>query len=176
MKKSVILFTLMLIAVVRASAADTYTSLWQRYDKAAAAWQPRTAIAVLDKIIVRATAEKAYGHLVKAQVARGGLTIQISPDSLDAVAAQMAAEEQRAKSPVLRAVYATALGKLYAMQQRGINRKAYQQKSRDCFARALKDPDLLAKTQAKTYEPAVERRDMSKAFGGDLLHVVAGEA
>ena len=37
MKKSVILFTLMLIAVVRASAADTYTSLWQRYDKAAAA-------------------------------------------------------------------------------------------------------------------------------------------
>ena len=80
----------MLIAVVRASAADTYTSLWQRFDKAAAAWQPRTAIAVLDKIIVRATAEKAYGHLVKAQIARGGLTIQISPDSLDAVAAQMA--------------------------------------------------------------------------------------
>ena len=176
MKKSVILFTLMLIAVVRASAADTYTSLWQRFEKADAVWQPRTAIAVLDKIIMRATAEKAYGHLVKAQIARGGLTIRISPDSLDAVAAQMAAEEQRAKSPVLRAVYATALGKLYAMQQRGINRKAYQQKSRDCFARALKDPDLLAKTPAKTYEPAVERRDMSKAFGGDLLHVVAGEA
>ena len=106
MKKSVILFTLMLIAVVQASAADTYTSLWQRYDKAAAAWQPRTAIAVLDKIIVRATAEKAYGHLVKAQIARGGLTIQISPDSLDAVAAQMAAEE-----PISRRA-ATALPEL----------------------------------------------------------------
>ena len=176
MKKSVILFSLMLIAVVRASAADTYTSLWQRYDKAVAGWQPRTAIAVLDKIIVRATAENAYGHLLKAQIARGGMTIQVSPDSLDAVAVQMAAAEQRAKSPALRAVYATALGKLYAMQQRGVNRKEYQQKSRECFARALKDPDLLAKTQSKTYEPAVERGEMSRAFGGDLLHVLAGEA
>ena len=141
--------------------ADNYTALWKQWETAVNKDLPQSQIDILNQIITKSTAEKAYGHLVKAQIARGGLTIQISPDSLDAVAAQMAAEEQRAKSPVLRAVYATALGKLYAMQQRGINRKAYQQKSRDCFARpARQDPgqDLRARRGASGYEQGVRRR------------------
>ncbi len=176
MKRLSILLCLALMVAMRAWAADTYTSLWQQYNDAVDKGQPRTAIGVLDQITSRATTDKAYGHLVKAQIARGCLAIEISPDSLTPVAQRMEKAEQQAKDPVLRAVYATVLGNLYAKSVMFEDQEDAKKRSREYYTIALKDKDLLAKTQAKVYEPTVERGYISKSFGGDLLHVIGCEA
>lgn len=176
MKRTLTLFCLALMATIDAWAADSYTSLWQRYNNAVNKAQPRTAIQVLDQIILQATANKAYGHLVKAQIARGNHTIEISPDSLMPITTQMVKAYQQAKDPVLKAVYATALGNLYSHSSMFDDKQDAEKRSREYYAAALKDKDRLAKTQAKTYEPTVEKGYIDKVFNGDLLHVIGCEA
>lgn len=175
MKRAFTIFCLVLITTMSAWAADTYTSLWQRYNNAITKGQPRTGIEVLDQIIQRATSGKDYGHLVKAQIAKGNLTIEISPDSLTPVATQMENTWKKTKDPVLQAVYATVLGNLYSNTSLFDDQEDAAKRSKEYYAAALKNPDLLAKTQAKTYEPTVEKGYIDKAFGGDLLHVIGCE-
>ena len=176
MKRYITLFCLVVMATMGTWAADSYTSLWQRYNNAVNKSLPRTAIEVLDQIIQQATTNKAYGHLVKAQIARGNQITEISPDSLMPVTTQMEKAYKQAKDPALKAVYATVLGNLYNHSSMFDDQQDAEKKSRDYYAAALKNKDLLAKTQAKTYEPTVEKGYIDKVFNGDLLHVIGCEA
>ena len=60
----------MIFAVVMplAAMADSYTSLWKKYDAARAKDHPKTVLEVLGKISEKAKSERAYGQLLKAQV------------------------------------------------------------------------------------------------------------
>ena len=69
MKKSTVLSILMALLMPLAAAADTYTSLWKQYDTALQKDHPQTALDVLSQIVGKATRERAYGHLLKAQLA-----------------------------------------------------------------------------------------------------------
>ena len=67
MKKILQLLTFMLWVPVFCGA-QTYTSLWKKVQAAEYRDQPRTQIRLLDDIITKATAEKKYGQLLKAEV------------------------------------------------------------------------------------------------------------
>lgn len=45
--------------------ADSYTSLWKKYDAAVGKDHPQTALKVLAQISDKAEKERAYGHLLK---------------------------------------------------------------------------------------------------------------
>ncbi len=176
MRKLVFLLSLLFLSTAMVTAAESYTALWKQYYAEAEEWHPRTGMALLDKIITRATAEKEYGHLIKAQICRSSMMVQLSPDSFDIEVARMERAEAAATEPVLKAVYATVLGKLYRDDYQYANKDGYEAKYRACFARALQDKDRLAHTQARVYEPLVVRGGYASVFDDDLLHVIGFEA
>ena len=176
MRKLVFLLSLLFLSTVTVTAVESYATLWKQYYTAAEEWHPRTGMTLLDKIITRATAEKEYGHLVKAQIFRSSMMVQLSPDSFDIEVASMERAEATATEPVLKAVYATVLGKLYRDNGQYAHKDEYQAKCRDWFARALQDKDRLAHTQARVYEPLVVSGGYASVFDNDLLHVIGFEA
>lgn len=76
---------------------------------------PKTQIAIIQQIEKKALSEKQYGQLLKAQLKRGALQADITPDSLDANVKRLERQYHSFSDPALKAVYATALGKTYMM-------------------------------------------------------------
>ncbi len=79
MKKGLTLIITLLLALPMALSAQTYDELWEAYDKKQRNDLPRSAIKVLDSIVVKAEKEKKYGHLLKAMTERANMNELISP-------------------------------------------------------------------------------------------------
>lgn len=163
----------LLLMVCQSALADSYDALWKQFDVAMAKDLPKTALGVLQQIEKRAKADKQYGSLLKASVCRGALQSSISPDSLLSEVKRIEAEELAVRNtePVLAAVYQSALAQLYLSN--------YNLRDRDgktaqaFFDLSLQNPELLAKTQAKGYEPMLKPGVDARIFNNDLLHVLA---
>ncbi len=153
--------------------ADTYPALWKKVTEAQAKDLPRTQMEWLDKIIDKAQKGADYGQLLKAQLLRASAQTQIAPDSAEVELSKLESIASNAKDPVMKAVYATVLGKLYEQRQGNDDAKA---KSTHWFAVAMEQPTLLAQHKCMEYAPAVVEGVDSKIFNDDLLHVVGMEA
>lgn len=154
--------------------ADTYTSMWKKVSEAQAKNQPQTQIEWLNRIAVKAETTGDWGHLLRAILLRASTQIDISPDSADTEINRVQHLETTAKKAALKAVYQSALGKIYAMRANGDT--AILNKSRQWFHKSLSDPEMLAKTKATAFEPAFIEGQDSKIFYDDLLHVLGMEA
>ena len=163
---------------------QNYTALWKQYAIAQEKDLPKTQLSVLEKIASKAEREKAYGQLLAAELRIVAVQTQIAPDSLSPEIAKLkkkvavyggtqAKDYQDGSNPVLAAVYAGALGKLY---KNAYVLKNHQQNSEEFYAWALRNPDLLAAQKAAGFKPVVVDGVDSKIFGNDLLHVLAIEA
>ena len=115
MRKSILLIFLIAILVTNVAMADSYTSLWKKVDNAAKKDLPKTELKLLQQISGKASSDKAYGHLLKAQVCMANVRRLISPDSLSIDVARIERLEREASSsdPVLAAVYQSVLGHFY---------------------------------------------------------------
>ncbi|MFA6719203.1 MAG: hypothetical protein WCS15_08985, partial [Prevotella sp.] len=111
MKKLVYLMAMMLLPL--SVFGQTYSSLWKRVADAESKDLPKTQIEWLGRIIDKAQTEKQYGHLLKAELLQAAVQTQISPDSMDASVEHITKLAESAKDPVLEAIYACALGKIY---------------------------------------------------------------
>lgn len=173
MRKKAFITIIMALLLPLAAMADSYASLWKQYDAAAKKDHPRTQIKVLTSIIEKATRERAYGHLLKAQLMSAQAITAISPDSLVPAVAQLEAAESAAEptNKVLAAVYESALGSIY--KQNPSLADDAEAKSKAYFKKSLSNPDLLSKTLTSGYEPFVVDGVDSRYFYDDLLHVVA---
>ena len=80
MKKSIILLIVMVMPMFL--FGQTYKSLWNQVEEAEQKDLPKTEYEVLQKIVKKATKEKAYGHLLKAELEAAQVMAEISPDSL----------------------------------------------------------------------------------------------
>lgn len=163
------LLTALLCALPLPMMADNYAGLWKQYEQAQQKDLPKTELQVLDNIISKATKERAYGHLVKAQMLRVSVQSTISPDSLAPDRARMEDIYGKTQDKALHAVYAVTIGRMYQVDSED---SESQQKAKQYFAAALADPDALAAKTDKSYEPVVEVGVDSKVFGHDLLHVI----
>lgn len=167
MKRNILSLLIALFATMQV-AAQTYDNLWKQAEINAQKDQPKSEIAVMKKIIAKASAAKDYGQLLAAEIRQMTLWKEISADSLTPNVKRMEAELQKVKDPVLKAVRYAVLGKVY----RDMNEK----KSQEFFKKALEQPELLAKHTSTEYVPLTLKGVDGSSFNNDLLHLIGFEA
>ena len=199
MKRNILSLLIALFATMQV-AAQTYDNLWKQAEIIAQKDQPKSEIAVMKKIIAKASAAKDYGQLLAAEMRQMTLWREISPDSLTPHVKRMEAEVLKVKDPALKAVRYAVLGKVYrdspygievdevaldpsddvsldqsassSLSQRNVNLK----KSREFFKKALEQPELLAEHTSTEYVPLTQKGVDGSSFNNDLLHLIGFEA
>lgn len=167
MKRNILSLLVALFATMQV-AAQTYDNLWKQAEINAQKDQPKSEIAVMKKIIAKASAAKDYGQLLAAETRQMTLWNEISADSLTPNVKRMEAEVLKVKDPALKAVRYAVLGKVYC----DMNEK----KSQEFFKKALEQPELLAKHTSTEYVPLTLKGVDGSSFNNDLLHLIGFEA
>lgn len=167
MKRNILSLLIALFATMQV-AAQTYDNLWKQAEIIAQKDQPKSEIAVMKKIIAKASAAKDYGQLLAAEMRQTTLWKEISVDSLTPNVKRMEAELLKVKDPALKAVRYAVLGKVY----RDMNEK----KSQEFFKKALEQPELLARHTSTEYVPLTLKGVDGSSFNNDLLHLIGFEA
>lgn len=167
MKRNILSLLIALFATMQV-AAQTYDNLWKQAEINAQKDQPKSEIAVMKKIIAKASAAKGYGQLLAAEIRQMTLWKEISADSLTPNVKRMEAEVLKVNDPALKAVRYAVLGKVY----RDMNEK----KSQEFFKKALGQPELLARHTSAEYVPLTLKGVDGSSFNNDLLHLIGFEA
>ena len=167
MKRNILSLLIALFATMQV-AAQTYDNLWKQAEINAQKDQPKSEIAVMKKIIAKASAAKDYGQLLAAETRQMTLWNEISADSLMPNVKRMEAEVLKVNDPALKAVRYAVLGKVYC----DMNEK----KSQEFFKKALEQPELLAKHTSTEYVPLTLKGVDGSSFNNDLLHLIGFEA
>ena len=103
MKRNILSLLIALFATLQV-AAQTYDNLWKQAEIIAQKDQPKSEIAVMKKIIAKASAAKDYGQLLAAETRQMTLWNEISADSLTPNVKRMEAEVLKVNDPALKAV------------------------------------------------------------------------
>ena len=175
-KPRLLSFALALLMPV-AAMADTYTSLWKQYEAAVRKDHPQTVLKVLAQISGKAAKERAYGHLLKAQVTAVDYQSQVAPDSLQPAVERLQQCERAAVGSgdkVLAAVYESVLGSVYTSNPRTFDDA--DAVGKQYYAKSMANPDALADAYATGYEPFVVDGVDSKYFYDDMLHIIGMRA
>ncbi len=167
MKRNILSLLVALFATLQV-AAQTYDNLWKQADIIAQKDQPKSEIAVMKKIIAKASTAKDYGQLLAAEIRQMTLWNEISADSLEPNVKRMEAEVLKVNDPALKAVRYAVLGKVYC----DMNEK----KSQEFFKKALEQPELLARHTSAEYVPLTQKGVDGSSFNNDLLHLIGFEA
>lgn len=167
MKRNILSLLVALFATLQV-AAQTYDNLWKQAEINAQKDQPKSEIAVMKKIIARASAAKDYGQLLAAETRQMTLWNEISADSLTPNVKRMEAEVLKVKDPALKAVRYAVLGKVYCDMK--------EKKSQEFFKKALEQPELLARHTSAEYVPLTQKGVDGSSFNNDLLHLIGFEA
>ena len=167
MKRNILSLLIALFATMQV-AAQTYDNLWKQAEINAQKDQPKSEIAVMKKIIAKASAAKDYGQLLAAEIRQMTLWKEISADSLTPNVKRMEAEVLKVNDPALKAVRYAVLGKVYC----DMNEK----KSQEFFKKALEQPELLARHTSAEYVPLTLKGVDGSSFNNDLLHLIGFEA
>ncbi len=152
---------------------QTYQQLWKQVDEAQQKDLPQTAIGYLQKIEAKAQKERAYGQLLKSTLLHSRLQSEVSSDSLRPAVSRLEQQLESVSDSALEAVYATVLSRIYAENPQLTDDN--EQVSNTYYKRATAHPELLARTQTKTYAPFVIKGSDSEAFADDLLSVIGWE-
>lgn len=167
MKRNILSLLIALFATMQV-AAQTYDNLWKQAEINAQKDQPKSEIAVMKKIIAKASAAKDYGQLLAAEMRQMTLWKEISADSLSPNLKRMETEVLKVNDPALKAVRYAVLGKVYC----DMNEK----KSQEFFKKALEQPELLARHASTEYVPLTLKGVDGSSFNNDLLHLIGFEA
>ncbi len=191
MKRNILTLLISLLVMAQTSA-QTYSNLWKQAGEMRDKDLPKSEIAVMKKIIDKATLAKDYGQLLAAEMNRASLWYAISPDSLAPAIKRMEVKAAQAQDPVLQAVWYAALGKMLRTGEEdvvvdraqpiewGENEveadSEYRSKATECFRKALARPELLASHLSTEYTPLTLKGMDGATFGNDMLHVIGFEA
>lgn len=167
MKRNILTLLIALLALQQ-TVAQTYDNLWKQAEINAQKDRPKSEIAVMKKIIAKASAAKDYGQLLAAETRQMTLWNEISADSLMPNVKRMEAEVLKVNDPALKAVRYAVLGKVYC----DMNEK----KSQEFFKKALEQPELLAKHASTEYVPLTLKGVDGSSFNNDLLHLIGFES
>ncbi len=149
---------------------QTYDALWQQVEKASNDDLPKTRMEVLAKIKLKAAAEHAYGHLLKASLCYVEAQASVAPDSLRPEVERLEEQENAASDKVLKAVYDALLYRIYTFNFSADNGEATAAAYR---VKAMENPELLATVADAAFKPLVTIGKDNSVFGGDMLSVIA---
>lgn len=173
MKRTIIATFIAMLLLPMAAMADSYTSLWKKYDGAVRKDHPQTVLKVLAQISGKAEKERAYGHLLKAQVAQLDWVVQLSRDSIPVVAERLKScgdAAERKGDLVLAAVYQSVMGKMYTLYRYAFDDA--KELGAEYFRRSMGHPEALAAAYCTSYMPFVEDGVDSKYYYDDMLHII----
>ena len=173
MKRTIIATFIAMLLLPMAAMADSYTSLWKKYDGAVKKDHPQTVLKVLAQISGKAEKERAYGHLLKAQVAQLDWMSQLSRDSIPVVAERLKScgdAAERKGDLVLAAVYQSVMGKMYTQYRYAFDDA--KELGAEYFRRSMEHPEALAAAYCTSYMPFVEDGVDSKYYYDDMLHII----
>ena len=161
---------LLITMVPDCATAQSLSNLWQQEKKAEKNDLPQSQIKVLRQIEEKATKEKAFGHILKAQVKEMQVLHRISPDSLGPAVKRLEAKEEVAGDATLRAVYDAILATVYEnfnqLTDKAKEKADYYKK------KAMANPDALAQSKDESYEPIAVRGRNANIFNNDMLSVI----
>ena len=147
---------------------QSYSSLWKKVAEAQEKDLPKSEYAALQQIVKKATKDKAYGQLLKAELQGAQAMASVAPDSLQPELSRIKQRGEAATDEVLKVVYQTILHK--------VSNENYD------LRLGYKKPDLtpelcdkLAKVKDDNYSPMVIKGIDADIFNHDLLHVVGYE-
>ena len=172
-------FIVLLISLVMPFAlfGQTYSALWKKVEQAGEKDLPKTQYEVLQQIVEKASKEKAYGQLLKAELMGAQVMRSIAPDSLKPAMERMSERCETIQDEVLKTIYQTVLYKVY-----NDNIILFVTPGKGTSEPAYKKPELtenlcrkLAQVKDTTYDPFVKEGTDSKIFDHDLLSVVGYE-
>ena len=149
MKKIIILLMAMTLSHISAGA-DSFSSLWKQVETAQQKDLPKTVVELLDKIALKAEAERAYGHLLKAQIYGMQVRSEVAPDSLKGDVERFRQKAEGEKNAAVKAVMCSALGTIYRNNP-SLSDEA-DTLSRHYYALSLADPKMLASQKSSGYE------------------------
>ena len=171
MTRMIISLLAALLLTTMTSRSQTYQQLWKQVEQAQEKDLPKTAIDQLGKISRKARKEQAYGQLLKASLLQTRLQGEVSPDSLEPALLRIEQEANGSGNEALKAVWYTVLSKVY--EQCG---KDYAAKATAFHQKAIAQPNILARTQAGTFEPfVIKGKDSKTYYGDDLLSIIGTE-
>ncbi len=173
MKKLALSIVVALALLPVSMFGQSYSALWKQADEAADKDLPKTRIGILEKIEAKARAEKAYGQLLKAGLLKARVAAEVAPDSLRPAVDRLAAQCHGADDPVLKAVCAAVLYRIYTANP-DVDDSASVLAGR-YKAMAMADVGALARTKADAFSPMVTEGYNGKIFGDDMLSVVGYE-
>ena len=181
MKRNILTLLISLLVMAQAGA-QTYSNLWKQAGEMRNKDLPKSEMAVMKKIIDKATLAKDYGQLLAAELNRASLSYAISPDSMAPAIKRMEVKAAQAQDPVLQAVWYAALGKLYRIAHVDMSGMGGNDMSDATandtiyFRKALARPELLASHLSTEYTPLTLKGMDGATFGNDMLHVIGFEA
>ncbi len=147
----------MTIGVSMYMLAQSYDALWKQYRGFADKDQPKSALAILEKIKTKAEKEKSYGNLLAALLREVNHQREISNDSGKVFRKRLEERMKNTNDGVMKTLYRLA-------ERGGVNVDSL-----------LTSPDSMLYKRANTTDPWVPflttGKD-SKIFNNDLLHVI----
>ena len=166
MKKSIILLFVSLMPMFL--FGQSYKALWSKVTEAEEKDLPQTEYAELQKIVKKATKEKAYGQLLKAELQSAQVMAEIAPDSLKPTMMEMKQRCETVKDEVLKTVWQTVLWR--------VSSKNYS------LGLGVEEPELtealcqkMARLKDDAYSPMIVKGIDAGIFNNDLLHVIGYE-
>lgn len=139
------------------------SSLWKDFATAQTKDQPKTAIAILQRIQVKAEQRKSYGDLLMALSKELSVQGDVSQDSLVAAENRFVAKMNawRKTNGVLATLCQTVMNDRFGVPQV------------DSLLASKDAPVYLKKNEAWAYRPFIEKGVDSRYFDNDLLSVIA---
>ena len=167
MKKNLLILILLSVMPIL-TWGQTYQALWKKVSEAERKDLPQTAYNAVQEIVEKATKEKAYGQLLKAELKGAQVKASISPDSLQPAVEALAKRAAQIDDEVLKTVYQTVLWKVNETKE---DPEGLYQKPKLTEALCEK----LAQVKDDAYEPFVITGSDSKLFDHDLLSIIGYE-
>lgn len=149
-------------------SGQNYSTMWKQVRDAERNDLPKTQYEVLQQIVKKASKERAYGHLLKAELTGAKVLSSISPDSLKPAVQRIEKRSRGAMDDVLRVVYQTVLYRV-CRDNTSLEMKAEKPQLTEALCRQL------AQVSDKSYEPFVVEGSDSYVFGHDLLSIIGYE-
>ena len=166
MKKSIFLFIAIMMPMFL--FGQSYKALWSQVMAAEDKDLPQTEYKVLQKIVKKATNEKAYGHLLKAELQAAQVMAEIAPDSLKPTMDGLKQHALSTNDDVLRLIWQTVL---YRVSSRNPDLELKVDRPQLTDDLCIK----LARIKDEAYDPVVIKGADAGIFNHDLLHVVGYE-
>ncbi len=160
------------------ASAQTYSNLWRQVENAQKASLPKDQLAALSQIESKASKDREYGQLLKAQLQSIAVQVDISPDSLLPQVKKYEQNINATSDAALAAVYRATLAHIYlnCYYHLDLSEEEGERLATEYYHQALADPAALAHVKAKTFEPLAVPGVNSSIFASDLLHLIAFEA